>query len=94
MRANPILRTATSLAVTVAFAYAACALLFWLPPGAAMSFVNALFHGLDFGKLQASGAAFDFGRFGYALVVITAWAFVVGAFFGFTNDWYGRGRGE
>lgn len=94
MRANAILRTATSLAITVAFAYTACALLFWLLPGSAMSFINALFHGVDFGALQVSGAAFDFGRFGYALVVITGWAFVVGAFFGFTNDLYGRARGE
>ena len=57
------------------------ALFFWLWPGPAMSLMNALFHGVDFGQLQAA-AAFDFRGFGAALLLITAWAFVLGALFG------------
>jgi hypothetical protein len=84
MSTSPVLRTATSLAITVAFAYATCALFFWLWPGSAMSLMNALFHGVDFGKLQTA-AAFDFRGFGAALLVVTAWAFILGALFGWLH---------
>ena len=85
MSTTPVLRTATSLAITVAFAYATCALFFWLWPGAAMSLMNALFHGVDFGKLQTA-AAFDFRGFAAALVILTAWAFILGALFGWISS--------
>jgi hypothetical protein len=81
MSTTPVLRTASSLAITVAFAYATCALFFWLWPAAAMSLMNALFHGVDFGKLQTA-AAFDFRGFVAALVSLTAWAFILGGLFG------------
>jgi hypothetical protein len=44
--------------------------------------MNALFHGLDFRKLQLGQMLFSFGGFVYALVVLTAWAFGLGALFG------------
>jgi hypothetical protein len=80
MKANPT-RTGATFAVVVAVAYAACALLFWLWPQAATSFMNALFHGLDFGRLQSGGGTFSFGGFAYALAGITFWAFVLGTLF-------------
>ena len=78
---NPSLRTGTTFAATVTIAYTACAILFWLFPEAAASFMNALFHGLDFRKLQTA-SDFTLAGFVYALVGITAWAFIFGALFG------------
>jgi hypothetical protein len=44
--------------------------------------MNALFHGLDFRKLRGDPGTFGFASFGYALVGITVWAFLVGCLFG------------
>lgn len=84
--ANAALRTASALAATAAVAYSSCALFFWLWPEAAIKLTNALFHGLDFRKLQSGSAAFDFGGFLYALIVIVIWAFVLGALFGWLHN--------
>lgn len=78
---NASLRTGTTFALTVAVAYTACAILFWLFPETAASFMNALFHGLDFRKLQAA-SEFSFGGFTFAVLGVTAWAFIFGALFG------------
>jgi len=88
---NPI-RTAAALAGTVAVGYAACTLVFWLWPEAAAGFMNALFHGLDFRKLQSGPALFSFGSFAFALVAITAWAFGLGALFGWLFGRFGNAR--
>lgn len=82
---NNALRTATAFAVTVAVGYTLCTLVFWSWPEAAASFMNALFHGLDFRKLQSGPALFSFGSFFYALVVMAAWAFGLGALFGWIS---------
>lgn len=79
---NAPIRTGFAFSITVGLAYAACSLLFWLWPEAAVTFTNALFHGLDFRKLQAGPALFDFAGFAYALVIIVIWAFVLGTLFG------------
>jgi hypothetical protein len=71
---NPT-RTGAALAATVAIGYAACTLVF----------MNTLFHGLDFRKLQSGPALFNFGSFVYALVGITIWAFGLGALFGWLS---------
>lgn len=88
--ANP-LRTGAALATTAGVGYAACAVVFYLFPDAAVQFMNALFHGLDFRKLQVGPALFSFGSFVYALVVMAAWAFGLGAIFGWILDRIGRG---
>jgi hypothetical protein len=44
--------------------------------------MNSLFHRLDFRKLQAGAALFDFGSFFFALTVLVVWAFVLGFVFG------------
>ena len=87
MRTNHAVRFGAALAVTVAIGYAACSLVFVLFPDAAANFMNSLFHGLDFRKLQATQPLFTFGGFAYALVVLTAWVFVLGAVF----DWISGG---
>jgi hypothetical protein len=77
------IRIGVAFAVTVAIGYATCTLIFWLWPEAAVTFMNALFHGLDFRKLQAGGTLFSFQSFVYALIVMAAWAFAMGGVFGF-----------
>jgi hypothetical protein len=76
--------TGMALAATVGLGYTACALAFRMWPDAAVTFMNALFHGLDFRKLQAGPARFDFGGFFFALAVFVLWAFVLG--FGWMVD--------
>jgi len=63
-------RAGGALAVTVAVGYTACTLVFVLWPETAASFMNALFHGLEFRKLQNGPALFDSGRFFYVLLVL------------------------
>lgn len=78
--------TGVALAITVGIGYVACALAFRAAPDAAMAFMNALFHGLDFRKLQGGPAPFDFSSLSGALFVAIAWAFVLGAVFGWIMD--------
>ncbi len=75
-------RTGIALAVTVGVGYAACSLVFWLWPEASAHFMNALFHGLDFRKLQSGAELFHYDAFLYALIVMVVWAFALGTLFG------------
>jgi hypothetical protein len=81
---NPV-KAGVALAATVAIGYVACTLVFWLWPEASASFMNSLFHGLDFRKLQSGATLFNFGSFVYALAGITIWAFGLGAVFGWLS---------
>ena len=78
---NNVLRTGIAAAITVAAGYSACALLFRIWPEAALQFMNGLFHGLDFRKLQGGTALFEFGSFVSAAALLAAWAFGLGALF-------------
>ena len=82
---NKAFRLGIAFAMTVAIAYALCTVVFWIWPQAAASFMNGLFHGLDFTKLQSGPALFDLGSFIFALIGITAWAFAVGTLFGWVS---------
>lgn len=75
------LGTGIALAVTVAVFYAACTLVWLAAPGPFVGFMNSLFHGLDFSVLMRP-AAFSWAAFLEALLVMSAWAFLAGAFFG------------
>jgi hypothetical protein len=79
-------RTSLAFSITVGIGYAACSLLFWLMPEAAVKFMNALFHGLDFRRLQFAGPGFSFGGFAFGLVVMVAWTFLLGTLFAWLND--------
>lgn len=81
MKSSSAVRTGAALAVTVGVGYSACALVFWAWPEMAATFMNGLFHGLDFRKLQGGATLFSFGSFLYALVVMVIWAFVLGSLF-------------
>ena len=74
------LRTGAALAITVGLFYALCTLVWVLAPGPSLSLMNALFHGMDFaGMVQPR----PFALLGFlaALIVLSAWAFLVGTFF-------------
>ena len=75
-------RVGAALSLTVGIGYSACSVLFWMFPEAAAGFMNALFHGLDFHKLQVEAGGFSFSGFVYALVGMMIWAFCGGILFG------------
>jgi hypothetical protein len=85
MSGTSAIRSGMALSATVGIGYAACTLLFWLWPDAAANFMNALFHGLDFRRLQSGAGLFSFGSFAYALVVMMAWSFALGSAFGWIH---------
>ena len=74
-------RVGFAFAITVASAYVICTLVFWTWPQAATSFMNGLFHGLDFSRLQSAPGSFSFQSFIYVLVVLGVWAFLLGVLF-------------
>ena len=82
-------RTGAALSLTVATGYVGCAILFYAWPGAAMQFLNALFHGLDFGKLEPA-APFSALAFLCVLLIMMIWAFLMGALFACLHNWLGR----
>lgn len=82
---NQPLRYGIALAITVGIGYALCTLAFWLFPEASASLMNALFHGLDFRKLRSNEVAFTLGSFAYGFSVLVAWAFMLGAIFGWIS---------
>lgn len=68
-------------ALTVAIVYALCAAVWtaWREPS--LDFLNALFHGLDFRKLQAPDSRFGWGAVLLPLGVLGTWAFFTGMIF-------------
>ena len=77
---NP-LRTGIALAITVGVFYALCALAWALAPGPFLGFMNNLFHGMDFTPM-VQPRPFAVSGFLTALVVLSTWALLAGAFFG------------
>jgi hypothetical protein len=78
---TPYIRTGSAFALTVGIGYAFCSIFFALWPEAAASFMNSLFHGLDFRKLQGGTSLFTFSGFLYAELLLMAWAFAMGVLF-------------
>ena len=87
MKYRNALKTGLAFAATVGIGYSLCTVVFWSWPEAAATFMNALFHGLDFRKLQSGPALFSFGSSFYTLAVMVAWAFGLGAIFAWIQDW-------
>jgi hypothetical protein len=81
MRFNSPWRTGAALAATVVIGYGLCTIVFMAWPQAALDFMNALFHGLDFRKLQSGPQPFGFGSFANAALVLGGWAFMLGTLF-------------
>ncbi|HEX6297672.1 MAG TPA: DUF5676 family membrane protein [Burkholderiales bacterium] len=87
---NMPFRIGGALAATMATGYALCTLVFLLWPEVAANFMNALFHGLEFRKLQKGPALFEFGRFFYVLLIVTISSFWFGALSGWVFEQLGR----
>ena len=79
------MRTGTALAITVALVYALCALVWAAAPGPFLSFMNSLFHGMDFTSMVRPGP-FGWGGFLVALLLLSAWALLAGAFFAWIHN--------
>ncbi|MBF7731712.1 DUF5676 family membrane protein [Pseudomonas sp. N040] len=73
-------KTGLTLALTMAISYSVCALLYALWPTQGIAFLNALFHGLDFGRLQAP-QAYGVATFVGPLLVLSGWGALVGTLF-------------
>lgn len=73
-------RTGIALAITVGVFYALCTLILAIAPGPFLSFMNSLFHGMDFGGMVHL-APFAWQGFFAALLVLCGWAFLAGSFF-------------
>jgi hypothetical protein len=76
-------------ALTVIISYTVCTLAWMAFTEQSVTFLNALFHGLDFGKLRVGGG-FSVGDWLYATAVLTVWAFLTGALFAALRGWLAR----
>lgn len=74
------LRTGIALAITTGVFYALCALVWVVAPGPFLSFMNNLFHGMDFTSM-VQPRSFAWSGFLAALLVLSTWALLAGAFF-------------
>ena len=74
------LRTGLALAITVGLFYALCTLIWILAPGPFLGFMNSLFHGMDFSSMVRP-RPFAWPGFVVALLVLSTWALLAGAFF-------------
>jgi hypothetical protein len=80
-----------AFAATIAVMYTVCAMAWMIWQEPALDFLNALFHGLDFRRLQIPQNRFSFATFFYALFVLSTWGFVTGTLFGtIVNRFQGR----
>ena len=82
--------TGAAFAITVVIGYAACTAIFVALPDASAAFLNALFHGLDFTRLQPAAGVFSLAGFGRAAAVIAVWSFVLGTLFGAMRNLFAR----
>ncbi len=79
------LPTGITLSLTLAVFYSLCTLIWAIWPDPFISFMNALFHGLDFRALQST-EPYTWSSFFYALVVTAAWGFALGAYFAWLHN--------
>ena len=83
--ASHLLRTGLAFATTVVLFYVLCTVVWLAAPGPFMSFMNSLFHGIDFTPLLKA-AGFSWLGFFSAVVVMFIWTFLAGTFFGWLRQ--------
>jgi hypothetical protein len=91
MSTKPYWKFGVAIALTLATSYTVCAALYAAWPALGIDFLNALFHGLDFHKLD-TGVPFTLGMFAYPFVVFVVWGFAVGTLFAWVRDLLYRGE--
>jgi len=94
MRSNQLspIRVGAALSLTVAIGYTLCAAAWAIWNEPALDFLNALFHGLDFRKIVLPEADYGPWPFVYPLLVMSAWAFLIGALFAVISNLLNRPR--
>lgn len=86
-------RTGLTLSLTVGVFYVACTLLWWIAPDRFMTFLNGLFHGLDFTLLRTQ-QGFDFATFLMVTAVWLVWAYALGACLAWVSNKLNPGQQE
>jgi hypothetical protein len=79
------LQTGLTLGITVAVFYSLCTLVWFLAPDSFMTFMNNLFHGLDFSSL-VQPRPFAWSGFLSSLFILSIWTFFAGVFFAWTAN--------
>ena len=77
--------TGIALAITVGVFYALCTLIWVLAPGPSVSFMNGLFHGMDFSSM-VQPRPFAWSGFLVAMLVLSGWALLAGTFFAWLRN--------
>lgn len=83
------IRTGLAFAITVGLFYALCTLVWALAPAPFLTFMNNLFHGMDFNVL-VQPKPFSWWGFITALLVLTGWALAAGTFFAWLSRRFSR----
>lgn len=78
-------RTGIALSLTMLVSYTVCTALYAVFPRQGIDFLNALFHGLDFGKL-ASPLPFTLSMYLVSVGALAVWGFAVGTIFGWLRN--------
>jgi len=79
------LKTGVTLSATVVFFYALCTFIWLAFPEPFINFMNVLFHGLDFRRLQTS-QPLTWRSVIYPAIVFAVWFFAAGAFFAWLQN--------
>lgn len=74
-----------ALAATVGAGYALCTLIWVVAPGPFLSFLNSLFHGMDFSSM-VQPKPFAASGFLIALLLLRGWALLAGTFFAWLRN--------
>ncbi len=88
MKSPSPVRTGIALSLTVLVSYTVCTALYALWPRQGIDFLNALFHGLDFAKLE-SPLPFTFSMYLVSLAALVVWGFAVGTLFAWLRNLMG-----
>ena len=79
------LRTGIAFGITVGVFYILCTVAWVMAPGPFLSFMNSLFHGMDFSSMVRSGP-FAWQGFLIALLVLSVWALMAAAFYAWLHN--------
>lgn len=84
-------KTGLTFSATIVIFYALCSLVWLAFPEPFMNFMNALFHGLDFRRLQ-TGQPLSWWSIIYPGFIFAVWFFAAGAFFAWMHEKLGGSR--
>jgi len=77
-----------ALALTIVIMYSLCAVAWAVWHEASLDFLNALFHGLDFRKIQAAQNTFTVSMLFIPMLVMAAWSFATGMLYAVIYNYF------